>query len=186
MRLDKFIADSTDYSRADVKKLIKQGRVTINAEPAENGGQKIQSGCDQVCIENQPVQAKSWRYFMLHKPKNRVCANTDSDCATVLDLFDEPNKTTLQIAGRLDKDTTGLVLLTDDGQWNHKITSPARHCIKTYKVTLERKLSPSLVPLFKEGIQLRNEKKPTRPAQLTIIDDFHAELSIQEGRYHQV
>jgi 16S rRNA pseudouridine516 synthase len=92
----------------------------------------------------------------------------------------------LHAAGRLDLDTTGLVLLTDDGKWSHRITSPKHHCKKVYVVTVEQPLCIELIDIFKNGIQLKNEKSLTKPAKLNIIDDFHAELTISEGRYHQV
>jgi len=123
---------------------------------------------------------------MLHKPEGVICANEDSEHPTVLDLINEPKKYSLQIVGRLDKDTTGLVLLTDDGQWNHQVTSPNKACAKTYLVRLKHPLKGDEVEQFNDGLLLKSETKKTRPATLIINDEFHATLSISEGRYHQV
>lgn len=125
---------------------------------------------------------------MLHKPAGYVCANTDGNHPVVLDLLDEDWLDDLQIAGRLDIDTTGLVLLTDDGQWNHRMTAPARECSKVYRVTLHAPLSAAAAEQLHNGVVLVDEKKRTRPAQLQFLDEQQTELllTIHEGKYHQV
>ena len=123
---------------------------------------------------------------MLHKPQGVVCATIDEQHKTVLELLNPDEHAGLHVAGRLDIDATGLVLLTDDGEWSHRITSPRHDCGKTYRVTLAEPLDASLVARFAEGIQLRNEKKFTRPAILEIIAPREARLTISEGKYHQV
>ncbi|KES14475.1 16S rRNA uridine-516 pseudouridylate synthase, partial [Gilliamella apicola SCGC AB-598-I20] len=123
---------------------------------------------------------------MLNKPQGYVCSTDDPDHPTILYFIDEPMSEKLHSAGRLDLDTTGLVLLTDDGKWSHRITSPKHHCEKIYQVTVEQPLTTNLIEIFKQGIQLKSEKTLTEPAKLIIIDDYHAELTISEGRYHQV
>src|SRR5690606_11265792 len=115
-----------------------------------------------------------------------VCANSDSEHATVLDLLELPNKSTLQIDGRLDLDTTGLVLLTDDGQWNHRITSPKSKCTKTYLCHTAEPIPAATIAAFAAGVQLHGESKPTRPAQLELLGDSVARLKVCEGKYHQV
>jgi 16S rRNA pseudouridine516 synthase len=105
---------------------------------------------------------------------------------TVLELLDEDNLEQLHAAGRLDIDTTGLVLLTDDGQWSHRITAPRSQCRKTYYVETADPIAPELVALFKEGVQLKGEMRPTLPADLVIIHEQAARLTLQEGKYHQV
>jgi len=186
MRLDKFIASNTQHSRTDAKKLIKSGNVSINGDIYRNANTSIDDTSDHIQLHGQTLNALQTRFFMLHKPAGYICANEDSEHPTVIDLISEPQKHSLQIVGRLDKDTTGLVLLTDDGQWNHKITSPNKGCAKTYHVIVKHPLKTEVIEQFKAGILLNSETKKTRPAELTIIDDHHATLSIQEGKYHQV
>lgn len=185
MRLDAFISKNSDYSRTDIQRLIKQDCVRVNDQIITRGATHIKpSDCvrvnDTIVLEAKP------RYLMLHKPLDYVCANSDSDHPTVLDLIDLPQKSLLQIAGRLDLDTTGLVLITDDGQWNHRVTSPKKLCEKCYLVTTEDPIDKNSVEIFKEGVVLRGEDKPTLPATLTITGSHTAELIICEGKYHQV
>jgi 16S rRNA pseudouridine516 synthase len=186
MRLDKYIASVTDYSRAEVKRLLKQHAIEINGVITTSPAQHIDENNDDITLHGNKLSALIPRYFMLNKPKGTVCATEDSEHPTVIDLIDEPNKEKLHIAGRLDKDTTGLVLVTDDGQWNHRITSPKKACFKTYRVTLATPLQPDAIKQLTQGITLRNETLPTRPAKVSTIDTHTIELSIQEGKYHQV
>ena len=123
---------------------------------------------------------------MLNKPEGYVCSTDDPDHPTVLYFLDEPVAHKLHAAGRLDIDTTGLVLMTDDGQWSHRITSPRHHCEKTYRVTLESPVSDDTAEQFAKGVQLHNEKDLTKPAVLEILTPTDVRLTISEGRYHQV
>ena len=123
---------------------------------------------------------------MLNKPEGYVCSTDDPDHPTVLYFLDEPVAHKLHAAGRLDIDTTGLVLMTDDGQWSHRITSPRHHCEKTYLVTLESPVSDDTAEHFAKGVQLHNEKDLTKPAVLEVITPTEVRLTISEGRYHQV
>jgi len=185
MRLDKFIAGLTDFSRREVHIMVKRSRICVNGV-IEKSAARILKTTDEVTVDDERVEAIAPRYLMLYKPAGVVCANTDSEHPTVIDLLSLPNKQDLQIAGRLDVDTTGLVLLTDDGQWNHRATSPTRKCSKTYLINTASPIASGTVELFKQGVQLHGEDKLTRPAELVIIDDHTARLSISEGRYHQV
>ena len=135
---------------------------------------------------NTLVQQTGPRYFMLNKPQGYVCSTDDPDHPTVLYFLDEPVAHKLHAAGRLDIDTTGLVLMTDDGQWSHRITSPRHHCEKTYLVTLENPLDESTAEQFAKGVQLHNEKDLTKPAVLEAVTPTEVRLTISEGRYHQV
>lgn len=186
MRLDKFVAQTSSHSRSEVKKLLKDKAVMVNGSICCDAGYKVDEATDVICLWGKTLQTRQARYLMLHKPKNTVCATRDSEHPTVLDLLDLPHKSQLQIVGRLDKDTTGLVLITDDGQWNHRVSSPNKACTKIYEVTVERALDETLIPLFAQGISLKNETKTLRPALLTIIDTYRAKLAIEEGKYHQV
>ena len=185
MRLDKYIADTTHYSRADAKRLLKQQLVMVNEQTVTNPGYQVQSQ-DQVCLDQQLLEIPRPRYVMFHKPEGVICASSADNDPIVSDYIDLPNRHLLQIVGRLDKDTTGLVLLTDDGQWNHKVTTPRRGCYKHYRVTLAAPATPELVVQFQQGLWLRGESRPTLPATLTIHSEYQVELAIQEGKYHQV
>ncbi len=186
MRLDKFIAHHLGVSRTIVSKELKAQKVTVNGDIVKSGAYHISP--DQIVeydgFEIVPITEN--RYFMLNKPQGYVCSTDDPDHPTILYFIDEPMAEKLHSAGRLDLDTTGLVLLTDDGKWSHRITSPKHHCEKVYQVTVEQPLTANLIDIFKQGIQLKSEKTLTEPAKLIIIDDYHAELTISEGRYHQV
>ena len=186
MRLDKFLAHHLGVSRTIVNKELKAQKVTVNGDIVKSGAYHISP--DQIVeydgFEIVPITKN--RYFMLNKPQGYVCSTDDPDHPTILYFIDEPMSEKLHSAGRLDLDTTGLVLLTDDGKWSHRITSPKHHCEKIYQVTVEQPLTTNLIEIFKQGIQLKSEKTLTEPAKLIIIDDYHAELTISEGRYHQV
>lgn len=185
MRLDKFLSQNSDSSRSLIQQAIKAGRVCVNDVIAKKGDQKIQ-GDDVITLDGNVVEAFKTRYLMLHKPAGYVCANSDSDYPVVVDLIRLPRWQELQIVGRLDIDTTGLVLLTDDGQWNHRITSPRHECNKIYRVTTANPISAETAELFATGVQLHGEKAATRPAQLELISSHEARLTIHEGKYHQV
>lgn len=185
MRLDKAVSQVTDLSRAQVKRAAKAERITVNGAVATDPSAKV-SESDTLCLDGEPLLEPGPRYFMLHKPLGYVSVTKDSEHPTVLDLIDEPNKHKLHIAGRLDIDTSGLVLLTDDGQWSHRITSPRHHCDKTYYAHLAEKIDQSAVEKFAKGIWLSGEKKRTRPATLEILFANEVRITISEGRYHQV
>ncbi|MBF7729552.1 16S rRNA pseudouridine(516) synthase RsuA [Pseudomonas sp. N040] len=185
MRLDKFIAQTTDLSRALVKLALRNKRVMVNGEQIKDAGLHI-SPCDTVQLDGATLKPLGPRYFMLHKPVGYVSATVDSDHPTVLDLLDEPNKQTLHIAGRLDIDTTGLVLITDDGQWSHRVTAPRRECLKTYYVTLATALAGDAEDKLQAGLLLSSEKSLTRPATLERLPANQVRLTISEGKYHQV
>jgi 16S rRNA pseudouridine516 synthase len=186
MRLDKYVSSVTDYSRAEVKRLLKNGSITVNEVSTKNAALQLDTQKDIICLFDEPLSAPAPRYFMLNKPIDTICATEDSMHPTVIDLLDEPNTQQLHIAGRLDKDTTGLVLITDDGQWSHQITSPHKHCLKTYRVELEETFTENAKKALEEGVLLHNEKKPTRPATVNVINEHCIELAISEGKYHQV
>ncbi|MBR9911900.1 MAG: 16S rRNA pseudouridine(516) synthase RsuA [Gammaproteobacteria bacterium] len=185
MRLDKYISQVTDLSRKDVKRLLRSGCVTVDQAVSKDPALHISAEA-QVAIDGELLQAPRPRYFMLHKPVGYVCVSKDRDHPSVLELLDEPNRDKLQIAGRLDIDTTGLVLITDDGKWNHAVTSPKRSCGKTYYVTLATDISPETADLFAQGVLLDGDLKPTLPASLQQVYSNEARLTISEGRYHQI
>ncbi|MEA9389204.1 16S rRNA pseudouridine(516) synthase RsuA [Acerihabitans sp. TG2] len=186
MRLDKFLSQQLGISRALVIRELRAKRVTIDGDIVKQGAFQLLAQ-HEVRFDDQILhQILAPRYFMLHKPQGYVCSTDDPDYPTVLYFMDEPVPDKLHAAGRLDIDTTGLVLMTDDGQWSHWITSPKHHCEKTYRVTLENPLDDDIARRFSEGVMLHGEKLPTRPALLEALSEQEARLTISEGRYHQV
>ncbi len=185
MRLDKFISSVTDLSRSEVKKAIRAGRVRVAGELACSANIEVLVD-SSVELDGEILRAAKHRYFMLNKPPGYVCASKDRTNMTVLELLDEDNLGQLHAAGRLDIDTTGLVLLTDDGQWSHRITSPRSACKKSYLVETVDPIGSTVVAQFAEGVQLQNEKRPTLPAELELFGVQTARLTLSEGKYHQV
>lgn len=186
MRLDKFIAENTGLTRSQAAKALKSGIVTVNDVVVKSGSVKI-SEQDSIRYDGELFSwVEAGQYFMLYKPQGYICSHDDGEYPTVFQFFDYPLMTKLHTAGRLDVDTTGLVLLTDDGKWSHRITSPKHHCEKTYLVTLADPVEDFYAEKLAEGILLRGEREPCLPAQLEIIDDYNVNLTISEGRYHQV
>ena len=186
MRLDKFLSQQLGVSRALVLRELRNKRVTVDGDIVKTGAMKISP--EQVVAFDGNVldQITGPRYFMLNKPQGYVCSTDDPDHPTVLYFLEEPVAYKLHAAGRLDIDTTGLVLMTDDGQWSHRITSPRHHCEKTYLVTLENPVDESTAEQFAKGVQLHNEKDLTKPAVLEVVTPTEVRLTISEGRYHQV
>lgn len=186
MRLDKFISQQLSTSRAISGREIRANRVTVDGEVVRDASFKLQPE-HQVAFDGNPlVQHNGPRYFMLNKPQGYVCSTEDPDHPTVLYFLDVPSAYKLHAAGRLDIDTTGLVLMTDDGQWSHRVTSPRYECEKTYYVTLSEPITDETAQQFAAGIQLHNEKDLTKPAQLEVVTPTEVRLTISEGRYHQV
>ncbi|GAA6133983.1 16S rRNA pseudouridine(516) synthase RsuA [Oceaniserpentilla sp. 4NH20-0058] len=188
MRLDKYLSDHTDLTRSLASKSIRQGRVSVNRIKAKSGAQKIHPLSDHIQLNGEAIAAQlANRYFMMNKPQGLVCANSDGDHPLVFDVMHaEHNLQKLHTVGRLDKDTTGLLLITDDGHWSHCITSPKHHQAKTYRARLAEPLIAEAEQLFSQGVTLKDDVKPTLPAQLERISEQEVLLTIHEGRYHQV
>ncbi len=185
MRLDKYIGQNTDLSRSSAKKAISSGQVSVNFDCIKNSAFKVNT-TDQVFYCSKPLLRLGHRYLMLNKPLAYICSTQDEVHPSVLNLIDIEKPERLHIVGRLDVDTTGLVLITDDGQWSHSITSPKKNCHKSYQVDLAENITKDVIGIFKKGLLLKNDLKPTLPAQLVIQTQQKVLLSIQEGRYHQV
>lgn len=193
MRLDKFICKSTELTRSEAKKLLKSGEVHVNGEVAKNPAMQVHENND-IDIDGQALTARQSRYFMLHKVADTICSNVDEGFPSVLHFLDVDKAFDLHIAGRLDADTTGLVLITDDGRWSHNVISPKKECQKVYRVWLRNPItvekSIALIEQFSQGIQLQGESSLTKPAILTLVTDTDVDnevlLTITEGRYHQV
>ena len=186
MRLDKFLAHQMGISRNLVARELRAGMVTVDGEVVKNGALKVSAENEVAYDGNVMTHVTGPRYFMLNKPQGYVCSTDDPVNPTILYFIDEPVAHKLHAAGRLDIDTTGLVLMTDDGQWSHRITSPKHHCEKTYRVQLSEDITDDVAIQFEQGVMLNGEKSLTKPAQLEIISPRDVRLTISEGRYHQV
>ncbi len=185
MRLDGFVSKATGASRKDARRLITQGRVCIDDRPCRNAGQRI-TDQDAVTLNGEHLTIAGHRYLMLHKPRGLVCSHSDNDGTSVMTLLPYHQRSDLRIVGRLDKDTSGLLLLTTDGEWLHRVTSPRYHLEKTYLATLTEPLSADRRAQLERGILLKNDTRPTRPARLEKLGDCQLRITITEGRYHQV
>jgi pseudouridine synthase len=186
MRLDGFIAHATGASRREAQRYIKEGRIAVGGEVARNSGTNIQD--EEVTLDGLPITLPAPAYVMLHKPAGYLCANTDGQHPTVLDLISEKLHPTepLQIVGRLDLDTTGLLLLTTDGAWNHRITAPNSRCTKVYCAELAESISAEAIAKLEQGVILHSETKPTLPCTVQRMSPYQVKITLQEGRYHQV
>ncbi len=185
MRLDKFICESTELSRAQAKRAIGKGEVTLEGVVVKDPSTKVDDS-SEVTYGGRPLRVRGPRYIMLNKPLDTVCTSIEDDYRSVLGLLEIEKAETLHVAGRLDIDTTGLVLITDDGAWSHRITSPKKQCGKRYRVMLAEAVSDDVVERFAEGILLKGERHPTQPARLEIVSSKEVLLTLSEGKYHQV
>ena len=165
--------------------LLAQGRVEIDGERASDVGHII-NAFSHVSVDGKISQNRVRRYLMLNKPAGVVSATVDIRHTTVIDLLTEDYRAELHIVGRLDFNSTGLVLLTNDGRWSQKISQPGSKLLKRYRVTVENPLTPEYVSEFQRGMYFSYEDITTRPAELTILSDYSAEVGLVEGRYHQL
>ena len=186
MRLDKFLSDAQNISRSDSKRLIKEKKVTVNDLIVTNINTAINEEKDIVRVDNKQIIYKKYIYLMLNKPKDYICANYDNVHKTVIDLIPEQfKKKDLSIVGRLDKDTEGLLLLSNDGGFVHTLTTPKKHISKKYYVEYSGELIDNAIELVKEGINIDNEYT-TLPSILEPINNYSAYITIYEGKFHQV
>ena len=187
-RIDKIIASQGQYSRSEVKKLVKDGRITLDGKTVKSSDVKADPDQNDIAIDGKSIGYKKHLYIMLNKPQGVVSATEDTDHKTVIDLVPkELKRDGLFPAGRLDSDTVGFVLITDDGDFAHKILSPKNHIMKTYHATLQRELTQDDIDAFKKGIELKDGTLCLE-AEVSPIDSDKpmAERKICEGKYHQV
>lgn len=184
-RLDRFISQNSAFTLADTRLLIAQKRIVVDGQVAHSIQQKINQ-FSHVVLDQQCLQNKQPVYLILNKPQGVVSATKDLKHTTVLDLLEHPQKDELHIVGRLDLNTTGLVLLTNDGAWSRTISLPTTQLAKTYEVTLARPLNDEYIKVFAQGIYFAYENITTQPADLDILSEYTARLSLVEGKYHQV
>lgn len=185
MRLDFYLSHVTVLARKAAKIAASKGRVTVNGEVVKKANYTVQEN-DQICLDDTVLAWPSEGYYLLNKPAGYVCATQDPDHPTVLDLVPAHLGQDLKIVGRLDKDTTGLLLLTTDGQWLHRITSPRSRCDKRYRMMLAEPISDEALKQLENGVMLNGEAEPTLPAIVERISECDIFLTIQEGKYHQV
>ncbi|MDD0974401.1 pseudouridine synthase [Pseudomonas fontis] len=186
MRLDRFLSNLPCFNRQQVRLLLVERRVRVDGIAVADPKHEVRE-FSRVEVDGQVLQAgRPARYFMLHKPAGCVSATLDPQHPTVLDLIDEPDKGDLHIAGRLDYNTTGLMLITNDGQWSRRLTQPKTKLPKVYYVETEQPIEQAYVAKFHEGFYFAFEDLTTQPAELVVLGSHSARLSIVEGRYHQV
>lgn len=187
-RLDKFISTHIGINRRDVRGLLAEGRVVVDGMPATDIHQVVHQFSRIEC-DGQLLQANRPQYVMLHKPKGVVSATRDDKHKTAIELLNDAGceaAEALHIAGRLDLNSTGLLLLTNNGDWSSGLSLPGNKVPKRYRVTLAKPLSDEYVQAFAEGMYFDTEGITTSPAQLTILDEYLAEVVLEEGRYHQI
>lgn len=182
-RLDRFLAHALDISRTDAQKLVRRERVTVDGEPVRDPSMHVTGG---VALDGEPVIAFGRVVLMMHKPAGLLSATRDPSDRTILDLVPrELRPRDLAPVGRLDKDTTGLILLTNDGQLNHRLTHPRRHVPRTYRVHYEGALAEDAMARVAAGLRLEDQTE-LLPAELTLIGPGECRLVLHQGVYHQV
>lgn len=182
MRLDKYLADMKVGTRSEVKKIISKGLITINGETVKKADYKVNIN-DLVSYNNNPIHYVEYEYYMLNKPADYLSATFDEQDKVVIDLIDSRRKDLFPV-GRLDKDSEGLLLITNDGQLNHYLLSPKNHINKKYYVELDKPLEEGKEKEFEEPMDLGDFI--AKPAKYEKIDAKSAYLTIQEGKFHQV
>ncbi|MGG1879748.1 pseudouridine synthase [Paenibacillus cisolokensis] len=195
MRLDKLLGNMGFGTRAELKKLAKAGWITVNGETIKDPGKHVDPASDTIVFDGEPVLYREFVYIMLHKPQGVISATEDMRERTVLDLLDPPYRAFEPFpVGRLDKDTEGLLLLTNDGKLAHELLSPKKHVPKTYEAIVEGRVDEQDIVQFARGVTL-DDGYVTMPAELTIQSceeqaegSFISRISliIQEGKFHQV
>ncbi len=185
MRLDRFVSHAGGYSRKEARQLIRHGRIRVNGTVLRNEAFRLDEDAEVICGDERLVLPQRI-YLMMHKPVGLISATEDGTQATVLSLLPQDIAERVHPVGRLDKDTSGLLLLTDDGAWSHAVSAPRRHCAKTYIARLAEPLVDDAEQRLADGLMLRGERYPTRPATLVRLADDEVRITITEGRYHQV
>lgn len=188
MRLDKFLCETGFGTRSEVKNLLKKGLVTVNGEVTKKPETKVDEHTDCVTCNGVPASYAEYTYIMLYKPAGVVSATEDKHDRTVLDLLTGENIKDLFPVGRLDKDTEGLLLLTNDGELAHRLLAPKKHVDKTYYAKIDGTVKEEHIAMFEEGLDI-GEKKLTLPAKLEILESGAANeirVTIHEGKFHQV
>jgi len=185
MRLDRFVCKSTELTKHDATLLINKGEVFVNGKVVTDEATQVHEN-NQIVLNGRQLKTRAFRYILIHKPANTICSNIDEVYPSLFNYLEIDNVSELHVAGRLDSDTTGLVLVTDDGRWSFDIIRPERQCKKVYRVGLSKPITDDVIDQFKHGIKLQGESNLTRPAELVIISPNEVLLTITEGKFHQV
>ncbi len=185
VRLDKFLCDCNIGTRSQVKDFIRMGQVTVNGQVMKKADCKVDENKDSIAFRGELCGYRRFAYYMLHKPAGVVSATVDNTADTVMSLLKNVNDKELFPVGRLDKDTTGLLLITNDGELAHRLLSPKKHVDKSYLVQIACPLNAEAVQKLSEGVDIGDEEL-TLPAKVQILDDSYIILTIHEGRFHQV
>ncbi len=189
MRLDKFVCKSTELSRKEAVASIHAGCVFVNGEVLLTESAQVHEN-NSITLNGQLLKARPFVYLMIHKSVNTICSNVDEAYPSLFNGLKLERTSELHVAGRLDADTTGLVLVTDDGRWSFDIIRPQKHCKKVYRVGLSQAITQDqitiLIEKFNTGLQLQGEAELTRPAILDVLNEKDVRLTITEGKYHQV
>ena len=184
-RIDRILSEQTNYSRKEIKKLVSKGLVLVNECVVRRSDEKYDEDNISIKINGEDVSVNKHFYLLLNKPKGYVSATVSDSDKTVIDLIPNKYKTrTLFPAGRLDKDTTGLMLITDDGVFAHNILSPKKHIKKIYEVFIDKDVSDEMINGFKEGVKLNDGE--CKSALLEKVDTNKCLVTLTEGRYHQI
>lgn len=185
LRLDKYLSDASGLSRQESRSAIRAGRVTVGGETERRPETKVDAALAEVRLDGEPLAYSPRRCYMLDKPAGVVTAATDRDHKTALELLPPAVRRGLAIAGRLDKDTTGLLLLSDDGAWIHSIISPRSHVRKVYLAETDGTPTAADAEAFARGITLR-DGTVCLPAELEILAPGRCRVTVEEGKYHLV
>jgi len=185
MRLDKFVCKSTELTKSEATHLIREGQVLVNSEVIVNEATQVHEN-NQIILSGKLLKTRSFRYILMNKPQNTICSNVDEVYPSLFNDIDIDRVSELHVAGRLDVDTTGLVLITDDGRWSFDIIRPSKQCKKVYRVGLSRPIADDVACKFLNGVQLQGESNLTLPAELEVINQNEVLLTLTEGKYHQV
>ncbi|MFC4995062.1 pseudouridine synthase [Rubritalea tangerina] len=185
MRLDRFLSHKTRLGKKAVRQHIDAGDVTVDGKPAHHHRQEVDQ-FTTVTLNDSVLQQKEAIYLMLHKPPGYLSATTDPEHPTVIDLIKESFASELHIAGRLDRASTGLLLLTNDGRWSRSLTEPEKKIPKIYQIHLRDPLRPDAAEIFSRGIYFAYEDLTTAPVELTPLSSHDATITLFEGRYHQI
>lgn len=184
-RIDRFMSLHLGVNRRDIKLILAQKRVVVDGLTAHDPQQVIDE-FSHVRFDGQTIQANTPRYIMMNKPVGVVSATKDEQHQTVIDLLGDIDSSGLHIVGRLDLNSSGLLLLTNDSRWSRKLMEPENKIAKVYRVRLENPLTESYISAFNDGMYFEYEDITTKPAKLTIISETVAEVTLVEGRYHQI
>ena len=185
MRLDKFILKSTTLTKAECLSVIQNKQILVNGEAVNDAAFQVHEN-NIILLAGERLYARPFRYLLLNKAPQTICSNQDGVYPSIFNLIDINNSETLHIAGRLDVDTTGLLLITDNGRWTFNITSPKNDCIKIYRVGLLKAFDTSTIDLFEKGMKLLGEDKLTKPAFIKVVNEKEVLLTLSEGKFHQV